>query len=219
MSETICATIIGSNQTQDLKFEPERICPLCHTSFDGTPISAFYLKTHTLYVTHHCHYCKHAFFSIYSRGSHSEIFFLKDSFPKEFKSGTFPKSIVEISPNFINIYNQALQAEINNLFEICGFGYRRALEFLIKDYLIHLIPDQKDKILTIPISTCINNYVDNPKLKAVAERAIWLGNDHSHYISKHTDKDLSDLKTLINVAVYWIAMEYETTLALTIQKK
>ena len=36
---------------------------------------------------------------------------------------------------FLTIYNQSLSAEDNNLDQIAGIGYRKALEFLIKDYL------------------------------------------------------------------------------------
>ena len=44
--------------------------------------------------------------------------------------------ISELSPNFCEIYNQAYIAEQTNLMQICGTGYRKSLEFLIKDYLI-----------------------------------------------------------------------------------
>lgn len=55
----------------------------------------------------------------------------------------YPKDIVfsdiinEISPGFVKIYNQAHEAEIRLLDDIVGGGYRKALEFLIKDICIY----------------------------------------------------------------------------------
>lgn len=48
----------------------------------------------------------------------------------------FDKKIDEISPKFNEIYKQALAAEVSNLNEIAGLGYRKSLEFLIKDIAI-----------------------------------------------------------------------------------
>jgi len=57
----------------------------------------------------------------------------------------FPKEVEKYSKNFIVIYNQAFTAEINGLTEICGLGYRKAFEFLIKDYLIKKIQKKNIK--------------------------------------------------------------------------
>lgn len=48
----------------------------------------------------------------------------------------FPMIIKRHCKKFISIYNQALTAEKNGLTEICGLGYRKSFEFLIKDYLL-----------------------------------------------------------------------------------
>lgn len=207
MNQTISAMSLNSKQIQELAFKPEKICPLCHTSFDGTSISAFYLKA-KLYVIHYCHYCKNAFFSIYNRKSYSETFSLKDSFPKEFQSETFPKSIEEISPNFINIYNQALQSETNNLFEICGMGYRKALEFLVKDYLIKFYPDDNFDYRSASLSDCINK-IPNEKIKSLAVGTAWLGNDECHYLRKHKEYDFQQIKAFIHAIVVFIDSEIQ----------
>ena len=36
------------------------------------------------------------------------------------------------------------------------------------------------------------------------KRAVWLGNDETHYVRKWEDKDISDLKRLIKLTVNWI---------------
>jgi hypothetical protein len=117
------------------------------------------------------------------------------------------ETITTISPNFANIYNQAFSAEQYDLSEICGVGYRKALEFLIKDYLIINNPDDTEKIQKKLLGACISEYIDNTRLKSVAKRAVWLGNDETHYVRKWGTKDLQDLKKLIELTLHWIEME------------
>lgn len=140
--------------------------------------------------------------------------------PTQTKPKEFSKRIYGVSSAFIDIYNQAKQAEEESLSEIAGMGYRKALEFLIKDYLCDGITDEayKDKILKKNLSACIHDDVMNPNVKLVAEKAVWLGNDEVHYIRKHLDKDISDLKQLIEVTVNWIEMELITKEAASIPK-
>lgn len=120
----------------------------------------------------------------------------------------FPETINAISPLFCTIYNQALEAEENKLDQICGPGYRKALEFLVKDFLLNYkFKEDRSKheaVLRTQLATCINNYIDEERIKAVAKRAAWLGNDETHYYRKWTDKDVADLKVLISMTVSWI---------------
>ena len=126
-----------------------------------------------------------------------------------------PKKIIEISPMFITIYSQSVMAEKFGLNEIVGMGYRKSLEFLIKDYLIHKDPSKTDEIKGTddkngkPLGQCINE-IKNPQLKAMAKRANWLGNDETHYYRKWKDKDLDDLKKLIELTLHWLHMEFLT---------
>ena len=122
----------------------------------------------------------------------------------------FSETIQSISENFITIYNQAFAAEQQNLTEICGVGYRKALEFLIKDYIILNKPTEKDKVEKKMLGSCIADYVDDDRIKTVAKRAVWLGNDETHYIRKWDGKNLDDLKRLIELTVHWIEMEHLT---------
>ncbi len=120
-----------------------------------------------------------------------------------FKDKIFRSEIVDLSPDFIKIYNQAAAAELGELTEICGAGYRKSLEFLIKDYLIHLEPEKEAEIKSKLLGPCISGITDHD-IKTCAQRATWLGNDETHYIRKWEDKDLNDLKILIDLTVNWI---------------
>lgn len=110
------------------------------------------------------------------------------------------ETIRVISPKFYDIYDQAQMAEDLGLKEICGMGYRKALEFLIRDYMKQMGVDE-EKTEKLFLSTCINNYIDDPKIKDAAKRAMWLGNDETHYYRVWDDKDLKDLKILLQIAV------------------
>ena len=91
--------------------------------------------------------------------------------------------------------------------EICGVGYRKAIEFLIKDYTIGKDPASRITIEKKMLMVCINDYVDDNRIKSVAKRAVWLGNDETHYVKKWAGKNLGDLKKLIDLTVHWIEME------------
>ena len=124
---------------------------------------------------------------------------------------TFSNIISELSPNFCEIYNQAYIAEQTNLMQICGTGYRKSLEFLIKDYLISTLPeDQHDAIKNKFLNNCIRDNISNINIKTVASRAVWLGNDETHYTRKWEDKDINDLKSIIELTLHWIESEIRT---------
>ncbi len=40
--------------------------------------------------------------------------------------------------------------------------------------------------------------------------ATWLGNDETHYVRKWENKELSDLKKLVELTVYWVASDILT---------
>ncbi len=124
---------------------------------------------------------------------------------------TFGPIINEISPAFCDIYNQAYAAQQMNLSQICGVGYRKALEFLIKDYIMSFIDEnKKDSIKQKNLSKCIQEDITSPNIKAVAARATWLGNDETHYVRKWEDKDIKDLIGMIDLTIRWIESEIET---------
>jgi hypothetical protein len=158
--------------------------------------------------------CGLGFVANYKSRGNNQFSLEKIAVPKG-KTRQFRQGIIGISPMFAEIYNEAQQAEQLSLLQICGAGYRKSLEFLIKDYLTTILPDKEQEIKDSPLGRCISLFVDNPNVKLAASRAVWLGNDETHYVRKWGDKDLGDLKKLIDMALHWIEMdlltkEYET---------
>ncbi len=123
------------------------------------------------------------------------------------RESSFSSTIKTISEGFVKIYNESSVAEQLSLLEIAGIGYRKSIEFLIKDYLILNNPTHKEQIEKKLLGQCIGDHVDNEKIKSVAKRAVWLGNDEAHYVRKWEGKNLEDLKKLIELTVHWIEME------------
>lgn len=83
-------------------------------------------------------------------------------------------------------------------------AYRKALEFLVKDYAIMLQPNNKDNIVKAPLSRCINDYIDNNRIKKLAVASAWLGNDETHYERKFKDYNIDNLVEFINAIVSFI---------------
>jgi hypothetical protein len=156
--------------------------------------------------------CQRLFTAYYqvATGNRSHFVLLGTSFGSEKPATTFAEVIKTLSPSFVTIYEQAEIAERRNLLEICGAGYRRAIEFLIKDHSIATNPERKADIEKMPLGHCIKEFVTDLKVKSVASRAVWLGNDETHYVRKWEGKNLEDLKSLIRLTLHWLEMEAET---------
>lgn len=86
------------------------------------------------------------------------------------------------------------------------------MEYLIKDYLLSKETDEQviENIKKKFLSNCIQENVQNDNIKNVAKRAVWLGNDETHYVRQWEDKDVQYLKKLIDLTVRWIENEIET---------
>lgn len=183
-------------------------CPFCHSK-----VIPNYLFMHNDQVFAFCpnSNCDKHFVLGYSALSQGFTIVQPNSVPMQKQ---FSDTIVHISPDFQVIYNQAFCAEQHSLNQICGVGYRKALEFLIKDYLLSSISEddteKKEKIKNKFLGNCIAEDVVNEQIKIVAKRAVWLGNDETHYVRKWTEKDVSHLKQLIELTVRWIESEVET---------
>ncbi len=138
----------------------------------------------------------------------------EDCYPKALKKKYFNEKISDISQSFVDIYNQALQAESLGLKDIAGPGYRKALEFLVKDYCKLDNPEKVESIEKLELAKCIGQYIDSDDIKECAKRAVWLGNDETHYIKKWENKDINDLKQLIELTSYWMSMKLSTKMFL-----
>lgn len=206
-----------------LEVEQVNTCPICKRAISPVHLNSvfwddnnfFYMESHLL-----CKGCYHSFIASYrcgiTRNGNIQIGKLVSAEPNSFKAYAFDDLINKLSPNFVKIYNQALAAESYNLDEIAGLGYRKALEFLIKDYAIHEHPKDAETIKKLMLAACIQNYIGDERIKTLAERSAWIGNDEAHYIRKQQGRDVNDMKAFIQATVYFISMILITEDATTI---
>ena len=152
--------------------------------------------------------CHESFISIFEYSGLG--YHLKNYKTLPMKKEMFSDIIMSLSPSFESIYNQAYASEQMGLDSICGVGYRKALEFLVKDFAIKEEPAQEEQIKKMPLQQCLSQYIKNAQIKPIVERAIWLGNDETHYVKKWETKDVNDLKGLISLSVYWIEAEIKS---------
>ena len=198
-------------------------CPVCHHAIHAIQKNMAHNNEgpspRTLEIVFQCPRlaCQSLFIAGYATkfNMRSDYFHYRASAPFSPIETNFDKHISAISPQFCTIFNESQNAEHRGWKLIAGPGYRKALEFLVKDYLCHSIPHKATEIKQLQLGPCIETYVDNDKIKQMAKRAAWLGNDETHYIRKWEDKDLEDLKRILELTVHWISMEELTKSILT----
>ncbi|OME10147.1 hypothetical protein BSK47_31225 [Paenibacillus odorifer] len=186
-------------------------CPICNVVLEPKIIYAGYFQEGDSEIVFMCtrRECQSLFISYYYSGYIDEWQYRRSA-PHNLLTPEFSGEINELSPLFKEIYGQAYTADNSGLNHVAGMGYRKALEFLIKDYLINFLEKEREVIEKKLLGKCIKDDVDNSNIKLVAERAVWIGNDETHYVRKWETKDISDLKKLIDVTVHWISSEIIT---------
>jgi len=194
------------------------ICPCCHISVTPIFITGFVyedpssLETVRAQGVFRCpnHRCGNYFIGNYFKygqrrpQTFETPFELSSLEPKYPNKLTFPDEISEISPSYCSIFSQAHIAEDIKLPDIAGPGYGKALEFLVKDYLIKRFPAEPDSISKACLGKLIKEKIDDANIRECAMRAAWLRNDETHYLRKWEGKDLDDLKILITLTQNWI---------------
>ena len=190
-------------------FKPE-VCPFCEKGIDATIVSKFIisgLSGYVMYVAMKCPICGEVFLCKYLLGGSFNVsMFGELTLPYNQIIGggvakeSFSDEINNISPTFVKIYNQAYEAEQIGLNEIDGMGFRKAFEFLIKDYAISINPSEKEAVISKSLSQCISVLFTEAE-KEIFDKTGWIGNDATHYEKKHEKFNTSDLKKMIMICV------------------
>lgn len=137
----------------------------------------------------------------------------------DLKSGKSVVSSREGQTKFIKTYLQSLMAENSGLDELAGMGYRKSIEYLVKDWAIKINPQDKEEIEEAWLSAVIKKYYDGD-LQKILERATWLGNDQSHYNKIFEDFDIDVLKELIDLIMVELDRQFKMNRYInTIQKR
>lgn len=207
-------TVKFGNTAFDYDRDPDE-CPLCHHGIEPKLLAPHAIQKDkgfdVLQLVMRCprHKCQRAFIATYTQElddyrDPTGPFLLRGCAPYRPKEPDVPEEIVTLSPAYAEILKQSHTAEHFGLTQICGVGYRKALEFLVKDFVIYKNPDKEKQIKETFLGTCISDFVDDSNIKECASRAAWLGNDETHYVRIWEDKDIEDLKVLIKLTEAWI---------------
>jgi hypothetical protein len=184
------------------------MCPHCGAYIEAhlTNLSYINVENYPIYlVIFHANCCNNFFFATYKvidkKGE------LLTVYPSN-KPEKLPDAIIEISPRFVELYNQAYFAEQNNFFELAGSGYRNSLEVLIKDYAIKELNKSEREVCKKNLNSAIGEYMPSIKLTNSADVVRVLGNDYTHYERKYTDIDFGILKRYLHIFINAIENEY-----------
>ncbi|CAM3813566.1 DUF4145 domain-containing protein [Flavobacterium gelidilacus] len=179
-------------------------CPHCHRDIEPIQIST-YAEKDICYSIWKCTFreCGKAFVASYKITGQrtSEFVGFLDGTPI---APHWPEIINKLNSKFITTYMQALHAEYLGLDEISGMGFRKSIEYLVKDYLIQRDSSLEGKIEDSLLAKVIGeNFTlsQEADLKDLLQRATWLGNDMTHYLKYHDNFDILDLKELIKLVM------------------
>lgn len=190
-------------------------CPSCGIATSPTFIDGFVIKHPDFGVIHcytvlYCPKCKALYTAKYvnrTMYNGTSDMFLDSVFPKTANKKSFSRNIEELSPEFVSLYNQASEAEGKNEIKgLAGLGYRKSLEFLIKDFLIKIQNQDKDTIIKMELGNCVNKLPE--RLQDIAKASVWIANDEVHYFRKNPEYDIEDLKSFVDCLIHFIEIEY-----------
>lgn len=194
----------------------EDSCPICKKPTNPDLVNSSYFpltedETH-LVLTFRCLGCKHFWteeFIAYLISSYNgtyEIEHIKviPNLPSDIP---ISDDVETVSPIGKQIYVQALKAEHERLDHIAGIGYRKALEFFVKDFSIVTNPDDEGKIIKMSLKQVIEKYIKDEDLKTFALASAYIGNDEGHYYRNNPDKDFTDLKNYLHGVIHYMEMK------------
>ena len=170
-------------------------CPCCGAAYSRQPEHINYFQESsgimTAYATYFCPACETCFFEVYliQYDSPDLLGFPITQYPAPSEATSFSQELSTLTPKFVEIYHQAEKAEA----------------------AISNHPESKEQIESFLLGKCIADFIDNEKIKTLAKASAWLGNDETHYIRKHQNYNVQDLKRFIKATVAYIDSELSFT--------
>lgn len=191
-------------------------CPICHFGLEMSQNVVFSCHNiHSLennnfhiFTIHFCPHCNNDFLvdhNMECKEGCEEV--SQTIYPYKLANANIDDEIKKISPSFYSIYNQSLTAKELGLTEIYGMGFRKAIEYLVKDYAIKKRPEDSEQIKKISLHKCIEKYFEDADTESALLGAKHLGNNEVHYTNSNSAEDLILLEQLIDDILYYIKRE------------
>ncbi len=197
-----------SAQNVSYQVDAPDACPICHRHSEVETVKSDATNQGAgVQIVYRCAYqgCRSFFIGYHGSPGQSSLLSVKPTKPI---TSQFPEAVRKISPTFVSVFAEAEEAVQLGLSQIAGPGYRKAFEFLIKDYAKSVGPDKGREIEAEFSGAVVARYIADARIQAVAKRCLWLGNDETHYLRKWTSHDVGDLVTLIKLTANWIEIEH-----------
>lgn len=197
-----------SNSSWDFPLEKPMLCPHCNAYEDGiiadkrtfSYVDESYIGT----VFYRCTHCRKHYLVVYKIDKKARKTTFEQFFPP-YQAEKYENPIVEeLSPRFIDSYNQALRAESIKDFELAAIGYRHALECLVKDYAIKELKKSADEVVNKTLAQAIGDYLGEKDLVATADVVRILGNDYAHYERRYPEHDFLLLKRYMQIFIHLV---------------
>lgn len=174
-----------------------RKCPVCEHEIEPIPVSDVLQGGNGILQVVRCprHECAAIYVGlnrVNQDGTHSA-----STFPNISDISLVAPEIGEYYPDFLSIYKQASLAESQGLKDLAGMGYRKSVEFLVKEYLIEKYPDLTDQISKENSGASINRLSEYPEIRDLAKSISWVGNDETHMFQKRPDYSVPEMKKFI----------------------
>lgn len=98
-----------------------------------------------------------------------------------------------------------MTAKNQGLNELVGMGLRKALEFLIYDYIKNVLALEPAKTLEKRIEQ-----IDVRNVNVNSTLVRWVGNDNTHVEIKHPEFSIEEMIASIDLIVYYLYAEYKS---------
>lgn len=194
------------NQYHEIYFDIPIICPHCNYSIQPIIIDhrllSYASNANLLVIVYKGNCCQSPFYATYKYSDKSTE--LLDVFPR-LKPTLLPQNIIDLSPRFVDLYNQSYTAEQNGHIELSGSGYRNAIEVLIKDFAINKLGADTSKVCKMDLYTAISTYLKEVNIDTSAADVVRvLGNDYTHYERKYDGIDFIVVKKYLEIFIQQI---------------
>lgn len=195
-----------NNDGKDVEITYPEMCPVCHTRVRPNFVYGHMDDSSNQYfsVLFSCS-CGNIFMSKYRLG---ESYYGKyssryvTSIPNGFEGEQFNERINAVSKDFVEVYNQSLEAESLGLKAICGAGYRKAIEYLVKSYCSLLDSENEEQIWNESLGATINR-IEDKRMRALYFATKEIGNDQTHTVIKLSE-GIPEMKEYIQALVAYI---------------
>lgn len=195
---------------KDIIFNKPQLCPHCGINTDA-PMEKYNMvsyseadNTQLIVFIWRCTVCEKVFVSLHTLNK--DVVEYVGTYPQ--KLSLFNDAqLEEVSPRFIEVYNQALRAELTSDYNLAAIGFRTALEILTKDFAIAYSGDTKEQIVKLTLCDTIKKYFGESAVFSSANAIRILGNDHTHYERKYPEYDFSWLKECMAIVIALVRAE------------